>query len=97
MSILYKAIAAFLFVIYVDADLGCVLSSGHESSLPPLRDGAPPGVKLPGLELQVTEAPQRQLKAQKRRVPPPSKVGSFTFFTFQRCTTEDLKRIKTWN
>uniref|UniRef100_H3DEF7 Ubiquitin associated protein 2b n=1 Tax=Tetraodon nigroviridis TaxID=99883 RepID=H3DEF7_TETNG len=49
---------------------------GHESSLPPLRDGASPGVKLPGIELQGTEAPQRQIKAQKRRVPPPSKIPS---------------------
>lgn len=73
------------FVIYVETDLGCVLSSGHESSLPPLRDGASPGVKLPGLELQITEAPQRQLKAQKRRVPPTSKVGNF--FTFKKRTT----------
>lgn len=55
---------------------GCVLPSGHESSLPPLRDGGSPGVKLSGLELQGAEAPQRQLKAQKRRGPPPSKVGN---------------------
>ncbi|XP_056889290.1 ubiquitin-associated protein 2-like isoform X1 [Takifugu flavidus] len=55
---------------------GCVLSSGHESSLPPLRDGGSPGGKLSGLELQGAEAPQRQLKAQKRRGPPPSKIPS---------------------
>lgn len=55
----------------------CLCSpSGHESSVPPVRNGPSPGVKLPGLEPQLTEAPQRQLKAQRRRVPPPSKVGA---------------------
>ncbi|CAJ1068426.1 ubiquitin-associated protein 2-like isoform X3 [Xyrichtys novacula] len=49
---------------------------GHESSLPPVRDGASPGVKLPGMEPPATEAPQRQLKTQRRRVPPPSKIPS---------------------
>nr|XP_020458070.1 ubiquitin-associated protein 2-like [Monopterus albus] len=49
---------------------------GHESSAPPLRDGASPGVKLPGMEPPITEPPQRQLKAQRRRVPPPSKIPS---------------------
>nr|XP_046243492.1 ubiquitin-associated protein 2-like isoform X2 [Scatophagus argus] len=49
---------------------------GHESSIPPVRDGASPGVKLPGMEPPITEAPQRQLKTQKRRVPPPSKIPS---------------------
>ncbi|XP_059193480.1 ubiquitin-associated protein 2-like isoform X2 [Centropristis striata] len=49
---------------------------GHESSVPPVRDGASPGVKLPGMELSVTEPPQRQLKTQRRRVPPPSKIPS---------------------
>ncbi|CAG08432.1 unnamed protein product, partial [Tetraodon nigroviridis] len=55
---------------------GLLATHSHESSLPPLRDGASPGVKLPGIELQGTEAPQRQIKAQKRRVPPPSKIPS---------------------
>lgn len=74
---------------YIDTDLGSVpYSSGHESSLPPLRDGASPGVKLPGMELQATEAPQRQLKAQKRRVPPPSKVLFFYFLIFMKCRTK---------
>ncbi|XP_067467230.1 ubiquitin-associated protein 2-like isoform X2 [Thunnus thynnus] len=49
---------------------------GHESSIPPVRDGASPGVKLPGMEPPITEPPQRQLKTQKRRVPPPSKIPS---------------------
>ncbi|XP_029295388.1 ubiquitin-associated protein 2-like isoform X2 [Cottoperca gobio] len=49
---------------------------GHESSLPPMRDGASPGVKFPGMESSVTEPPQRQLKTQRRRVPPPSKIPS---------------------
>ncbi|XP_042338193.1 ubiquitin-associated protein 2-like isoform X3 [Plectropomus leopardus] len=49
---------------------------GHESSVPPVRDGASPGVKLPGMEPSVTEPPQRQLKTQRRRVPPPSKIPS---------------------
>ncbi|XP_026199675.1 ubiquitin-associated protein 2-like isoform X2 [Anabas testudineus] len=49
---------------------------GHESSIPPLRDGASPGVKLPGIEAPITEPPQRQLKTQKRRVPPLSKIPS---------------------
>ncbi|XP_034547216.1 ubiquitin-associated protein 2-like isoform X2 [Notolabrus celidotus] len=48
---------------------------GHESSMPPVRDGASPGVKLPGMD-PITEAPQRQLKTQRRRVPPPSKIPS---------------------
>ncbi|XP_073322052.1 ubiquitin-associated protein 2-like isoform X2 [Pagrus major] len=49
---------------------------GHESSVPPVRDGASPGVKLQGIEPPNTEAPQRQLKIQRRRVPPPSKIPS---------------------
>ncbi|KAF7669880.1 hypothetical protein LDENG_00100650 [Lucifuga dentata] len=49
---------------------------GHESSVPPVRDGASPGVKLPGMEPPITEPPQRQMKAQRRRVPPPSKIPS---------------------
>nr|XP_019956541.1 PREDICTED: ubiquitin-associated protein 2-like isoform X1 [Paralichthys olivaceus] len=49
---------------------------GHESFVPPVRDGASPGVKLPGMEPPITEAPQRQLKTQRRRVPPPSKIPS---------------------
>uniref|UniRef100_UPI0037E896AD ubiquitin-associated protein 2-like isoform X2 n=1 Tax=Semicossyphus pulcher TaxID=241346 RepID=UPI0037E896AD len=49
---------------------------GHESSVPPVRDGPSPGVKMPGMEPPITEAPQRQLKTQRRRVPPPSKIPS---------------------
>ncbi|XP_018523904.1 ubiquitin-associated protein 2 isoform X2 [Lates calcarifer] len=49
---------------------------GHESSIPPVRDGASPGVKLPGMEPPIAEPPQRQLKTQRRRVPPPSKIPS---------------------
>ncbi|XP_053182023.1 ubiquitin-associated protein 2-like isoform X1 [Scomber japonicus] len=49
---------------------------GHESTIPPVRDGASPGVKLPGMEPPITEPPQRQLKTQRRRVPPPSKIPS---------------------
>nr|XP_043882240.1 ubiquitin-associated protein 2-like isoform X1 [Solea senegalensis] len=49
---------------------------GHESSMPSVRDGPSPGVKLPGLEPSMMEAPQRQLKTQRRRVPPPSKIPS---------------------
>uniref|UniRef100_UPI003AAEA4E9 ubiquitin-associated protein 2-like isoform X1 n=1 Tax=Centroberyx gerrardi TaxID=166262 RepID=UPI003AAEA4E9 len=49
---------------------------GHESSLPPARDGASPGVKLPGMEPPISEPPQRQIKTQRRRVPPPSKIPS---------------------
>ncbi|XP_038558861.1 ubiquitin-associated protein 2-like isoform X1 [Micropterus salmoides] len=49
---------------------------GHESSVPLVRDGASPGVKLPGMEPPITEPPQRQLKTQRRRVPPPSKIPS---------------------
>jgi hypothetical protein len=49
---------------------GC--SSGHESSLPPARDGASPGVK--GMDPPISEPPQRQMKTQKRRIPLPSKV-----------------------
>ncbi|KAM4578141.1 ubiquitin-associated protein 2-like isoform 1-T1 [Fundulus diaphanus] len=49
---------------------------GHESSGLPVRDGSSPGSKLPGLELSVTDPPQRQLKTQRRRAPPPSKIPS---------------------
>ncbi|XP_019722657.1 ubiquitin-associated protein 2-like isoform X1 [Hippocampus comes] len=50
---------------------------GHESSVMPARDGASPGMKLPGLDPPITEPPpMRQLKTQKRRVPPPSKIPS---------------------
>ncbi|XP_029915906.1 ubiquitin-associated protein 2-like isoform X2 [Myripristis murdjan] len=49
---------------------------GHESSLPPARDGASPGVKLSGMEPPISEPPQRQIKTQRRRVPPPSKIPS---------------------
>ncbi|XP_017269379.1 ubiquitin-associated protein 2 isoform X2 [Kryptolebias marmoratus] len=49
---------------------------GHESSTPPVRDGASPGGKQSGLEFSITEAPQRQLKTQRRRAPPPSKIPS---------------------
>ncbi|KAM4616952.1 ubiquitin-associated protein 2-like isoform 1-T1 [Polymixia lowei] len=49
---------------------------GHESSLPPARDGPSPGVKLAGMEAPISEPPQRQMKTQRRRVPPPSKIPS---------------------
>ncbi|XP_077377471.1 ubiquitin-associated protein 2-like isoform X3 [Festucalex cinctus] len=49
---------------------------GHESSVLPARDGASPGMKLPGGDSPITEPPMRQLKTQKRRVPPPSKIPS---------------------
>ncbi|XP_069555491.1 ubiquitin-associated protein 2-like isoform X2 [Brachyistius frenatus] len=49
---------------------------GHESSVPSVRDGASPVGKLPGLEPPITEPPQRQLKTQRRRAPPPSKIPS---------------------
>ncbi|XP_054629824.1 ubiquitin-associated protein 2-like isoform X2 [Dunckerocampus dactyliophorus] len=49
---------------------------GHESSVLPVRDGASPGLKPPGVDPPITETPVRQLKAQKRRVPPPSKIPS---------------------
>ncbi|XP_013769502.1 ubiquitin-associated protein 2-like [Pundamilia nyererei] len=49
---------------------------GHESSVPPVRDSASPGVKLPGMEPLTTEPPQRQIKTQRRRAPPPSKIPS---------------------
>uniref|UniRef100_A0A3Q1F1S7 Ubiquitin-associated protein 2-like n=1 Tax=Acanthochromis polyacanthus TaxID=80966 RepID=A0A3Q1F1S7_9TELE len=49
---------------------------GHESTVPPVRDGASPGMKLPGLEPPIIEPPQRQLKTQRRRAPPPSKIPS---------------------
>ncbi|XP_030229592.1 ubiquitin-associated protein 2 isoform X2 [Gadus morhua] len=47
---------------------------GHESSLPPARDGASPGVK--GMDPPISEPPQRQMKTQKRRIPLPSKIPS---------------------
>ncbi|XP_034068405.1 ubiquitin-associated protein 2-like isoform X2 [Gymnodraco acuticeps] len=49
---------------------------GHESSVSLMRDGASPGMKYPGMEPSVTEPPQRQLKTQRRRVPPSSKIPS---------------------
>uniref|UniRef100_A0A1A7YR57 Ubiquitin associated protein 2 n=1 Tax=Iconisemion striatum TaxID=60296 RepID=A0A1A7YR57_9TELE len=49
---------------------------GHESSIPSVRDRSSPGGKLSGLELPMAEAPQRQLKTQRRRAPPPSKIPS---------------------
>lgn len=49
---------------------------GHEPSVPPVRDGASPGMKLPGMEVPTAEPPQRQLKTQRRRAPPPSKIPS---------------------
>ncbi|XP_034396983.1 ubiquitin-associated protein 2-like isoform X2 [Cyclopterus lumpus] len=49
---------------------------GHESSVPHLRDQASPGGKLTCMEHSVTEPPQRQLKTQRRRVPPSSKIPS---------------------
>ncbi|KAM8866202.1 ubiquitin-associated protein 2-like isoform 2-T3 [Synchiropus picturatus] len=48
---------------------------GHESSVLSGREGASPGVKLPDLEPPITEPP-RQLKTQRRRVPPLSKIPS---------------------
>lgn len=62
--------------------------SGHESSVPSLREGVSAGVKLPGLELPTTEAPQRQLKTQRRRVPPPSKVSALWGGSFYCSWTE---------
>ncbi|XP_024909018.1 ubiquitin-associated protein 2-like isoform X2 [Cynoglossus semilaevis] len=47
---------------------------GHESSAPTIRDGPSSGAKLPGMELTTMEAPQRQLKAQRRKVPLLSKI-----------------------
>lgn len=50
---------------------------GHyEAGPPPPRDGTSPGVKL-ALDHQapMAEPPQRQIKTQRRRVPPPSKVS----------------------
>ncbi|XP_072290057.1 ubiquitin-associated protein 2-like isoform X2 [Eucyclogobius newberryi] len=47
---------------------------GHEVSS--VRDGASPGVKLSGLDTQSSDAPQRQMRAPRRRVPPPSKIPS---------------------
>ena len=55
---------------------------GHESSLPPARDGASPGVKLPGVDPPISEPPQRQMKAQRRRVPLPSKVTCVALMHF---------------
>ncbi|XP_068461024.1 ubiquitin-associated protein 2-like isoform X2 [Clinocottus analis] len=49
---------------------------GHESSVPYLRDGASPGGKFTCMDHSVTEPPQRQLKTQRRRVPPSSKIPS---------------------
>lgn len=49
---------------------------GHEFSLPPARDGASPGVKLSGMEHPISEPPLRQMKTQRRRVPPLSKIPS---------------------
>ncbi|XP_056274736.1 ubiquitin-associated protein 2-like isoform X1 [Pseudoliparis swirei] len=49
---------------------------GHESSVPHLRDGASPGGKLMCMEHSLSEPPQRQLKTQRRRVPPSSKIPS---------------------
>ncbi|XP_045558945.1 ubiquitin-associated protein 2 isoform X5 [Salmo salar] len=51
---------------------------GHyEAGPPPPRDGTSPGVKL-ALDHQapMAEPPQRQIKTQRRRVPPPSKIPS---------------------
>ncbi|XP_036069432.1 uncharacterized protein LOC112147932 isoform X5 [Oryzias melastigma] len=49
---------------------------GQESSNLLARDGGSPGGKLSGLEPSLSEPPQRQLKAQRRRAPPPSKIPS---------------------
>uniref|UniRef100_A0A4W5KPP9 Ubiquitin associated protein 2b n=1 Tax=Hucho hucho TaxID=62062 RepID=A0A4W5KPP9_9TELE len=51
---------------------------GHyDAGPPPPRDGPSPGVKL-ALDHQapMAEPPQRQIKTQRRRVPPPSKIPS---------------------
>ncbi|MEQ2281917.1 hypothetical protein AMECASPLE_035227, partial [Ameca splendens] len=49
---------------------------GQESSGLPVREGSSPGSKLSGLELSITDPPQRQLKNQRRRAPLPSKIPS---------------------
>ncbi|KAM9392188.1 ubiquitin-associated protein 2-like isoform 2-T3 [Pholidichthys leucotaenia] len=41
----------------------------HESLVPTVRDGGSPGLKLLGMEPQITEPPQRQLKTQRRKAP----------------------------
>ncbi|KAM8886666.1 ubiquitin-associated protein 2-like isoform 1-T1 [Spinachia spinachia] len=49
---------------------------GHESSFPPLRDGASSRGKMAFMDNSVTEPPHRQLKTQRRRVPLASKIPS---------------------
>ncbi|XP_047237826.1 ubiquitin-associated protein 2-like isoform X2 [Girardinichthys multiradiatus] len=49
---------------------------GQESSGLPVREGSSLGSKLSGLELSITDPPQRQLKNQRRRAPLPSKIPS---------------------
>ncbi|XP_020561528.1 ubiquitin-associated protein 2 isoform X1 [Oryzias latipes] len=49
---------------------------GQESSNVLTRDGNSSGGKLSSLEPSLSEPPQRQLKAQRRRAPPPSKIPS---------------------
>ncbi|KAM9743045.1 ubiquitin-associated protein 2-like [Menidia menidia] len=48
---------------------------GHES-FASVGDGASPISKLSGLESPIAEPPQRQIKTQRRRAPPPSKIPS---------------------
>ncbi|XP_014324576.1 ubiquitin-associated protein 2-like isoform X1 [Xiphophorus maculatus] len=49
---------------------------GQESSGLPVRDGSSPGSKQSGLDLSISDPPQRQLKTQRRRAPLPSKIPS---------------------
>ena len=67
-------------------------SSGHESSLPPARDGASPGVK--GMDPPISEPPQRQMKTQRRRIPLPSKVRRDTLVSQKK---PRRMRLLTWS
>ncbi|XP_061527785.1 LOW QUALITY PROTEIN: ubiquitin-associated protein 2-like [Phycodurus eques] len=49
---------------------------GHESLVLPAKERASPGMKLPAVDSPITEPTMRQIKTQKRRVPPPSKIPS---------------------
>ncbi|XP_061673623.1 ubiquitin-associated protein 2-like isoform X2 [Syngnathoides biaculeatus] len=49
---------------------------GHESLVLPARERGSPGIKLPAVDSPITEPAMRQIKTQKRRVPPPSKIPS---------------------